>query len=309
MPGERPAARPTDTTAHLAVPAAPGPGAPTVLIGGLPAWRTLVDTHACAVPTPGPHGPEKCYLGSTTVLVNSQMACRMGDILQGVGPPNMFIRGCPSVIIGDNGFGMAKTSAKEQFAAAMKKLLNEWDTIAPSDRLAAVQAALNSVLPQGMPPVKVREKRSLPAGTLGQFDFGSWSVDMSPDVLSAAMDDEAMGQLTNTAFHEGRHAEQWWNTAQYRAADGTAAGQITAELGIPQPISDAAVAHPALNGTSESAMGQSVHESVYGTGRDYRNRILAPTTRGAFNQYRALPEEEDAWLAGDDAEQVFLNSR
>ena len=43
-----PAARVTDLTTHGS-PLAPGPGSLDVIIGGLPAWRTLVDFHACPI--------------------------------------------------------------------------------------------------------------------------------------------------------------------------------------------------------------------------------------------------------------------
>src|SRR5690242_10660261 len=102
----KPAARVLDLTTHLA-PAMPGTGSPNVFIGGQPAWRTMIDIHTCAIPIappfPAPHGPEICYLGSTTVLVNFQMACRMLDILQGLGPPNPFMIGMVTVEIGDVG--------------------------------------------------------------------------------------------------------------------------------------------------------------------------------------------------------------
>src|SRR5688500_7086843 len=98
MSGEMPAARILDPTAHV-VPAAPGPGASTVLIQDRPAWRTILDQHACPLPTPTAHGPEKVYLGSTTVLINDKMACRMADCLQGMGPPNFFYMGSPTVLI------------------------------------------------------------------------------------------------------------------------------------------------------------------------------------------------------------------
>ena len=41
-----PAARLTDPTTHGA-PLAPGPGSANVLIGNLPAWRAMIDQHAC----------------------------------------------------------------------------------------------------------------------------------------------------------------------------------------------------------------------------------------------------------------------
>ena len=42
----QPAARVGDPTSH-GTPLGPGPGAPTVLIGGKPAWRAGSDTHVC----------------------------------------------------------------------------------------------------------------------------------------------------------------------------------------------------------------------------------------------------------------------
>jgi len=62
------------------------------------------DLHACALPTPNPHGPEVVMNGSQTVLINNFSACRMGDILQGAGPTNTIALGFPTVIIGDSMF-------------------------------------------------------------------------------------------------------------------------------------------------------------------------------------------------------------
>ncbi len=96
-----PAARVTDLTTHGS-PLAPGPGSLDVIIGGLPAWRTLVDFHACpivkgAVPDVG----GVVMMGSPTVLINFQMACRVMDIVVEIpGGPNPIAMGCPTVIIG-----------------------------------------------------------------------------------------------------------------------------------------------------------------------------------------------------------------
>src|SRR5204862_118610 len=63
LPG-KPAARVTGPTTHGS-PLSPGPGSPTVLIGGLPAWRTSVDEHACpATSATGPDGVGNVIIGS-----------------------------------------------------------------------------------------------------------------------------------------------------------------------------------------------------------------------------------------------------
>jgi uncharacterized Zn-binding protein involved in type VI secretion len=100
-----PAARITDLTTH-GTPLAPGPGSVDVLIGGLPAWRTNIDQHACPmVNVSGADGIGAVVVGSVTVMIDFQFACRIGDIVVekpglAMGPVNPIVMGCPTVIIG-----------------------------------------------------------------------------------------------------------------------------------------------------------------------------------------------------------------
>lgn len=96
----QPAARLTDTTSH-GTPLTPGPGCPTVLIGGLPAWRAGGDTHACPlVDGVKPHAGGKVVKGSTSVLIGGMPAARMGDSIVEAGAPNVIAGGAPNVLIG-----------------------------------------------------------------------------------------------------------------------------------------------------------------------------------------------------------------
>jgi uncharacterized Zn-binding protein involved in type VI secretion len=105
-----PAARITDSTTHGA-PLSPGPGSSNVLIGNLPAWRALIDQHACpAVSVSGADGVGMVMMGSPTVLINNMMACRLGDIVVEVpglamGPANPIVMGEMTVMIGIPGQG------------------------------------------------------------------------------------------------------------------------------------------------------------------------------------------------------------
>ena len=95
-----PAARVGDQTSH-GTPLAPGPGAPTVLIGGMPAWRAGADTHVCPLSDgPKPHVGGTVAAGSATVLIGGLPAARVGDTIVEVGPPNAIAAGCPTVLIG-----------------------------------------------------------------------------------------------------------------------------------------------------------------------------------------------------------------
>lgn len=243
-------------------------------------------------------------MGSTTVLINNQMACRVSDILQGAGPPNSFVMGEFTVLIGDVGFGMADPARIAAFAEAMRDIYENWDSMTPEERLAAMQAALNNALPPGMPPLTLNPT-ALDPNTYGQLDYTPWNVDINQDLLNGPMTEDRFATLTNTIYHEGRHGEQWYNAAQYRAGQGESATDIATNMGVPQNVAEAAVQDPAPPGTSEGAMGEAVNTSVYGNRGDYRERVLGDNSPEAYDQYRALPEEEDAWRQGDPAEEAF----
>jgi len=95
-----PAARIADSTSH-GTPLAPGPGCPTVLIGGMPAWRAVADFHACPLVNGlQPHVGGTVAVGSTTVLIGGLFAARQTDIIVEPGGPNTIVAGEPTVLIG-----------------------------------------------------------------------------------------------------------------------------------------------------------------------------------------------------------------
>ena len=94
----KPAARITDmhvcpmvtgVVPHVGGPILP-PGAPTVLIGGLPAAK-VGDMAVCTGP------PDSIVLGSMTVLISNMPAARMGDMTAHGGS---IVLGCFTVLIG-----------------------------------------------------------------------------------------------------------------------------------------------------------------------------------------------------------------
>ncbi|HEV7223192.1 MAG TPA: PAAR domain-containing protein [Pirellulales bacterium] len=79
----------TGVVPHVGGPIS-APGAPTVLIGGLPAAR-VGDMAVCVGP------PDVIALGCFTVLIGGQPAARMGDMTAHGGA---IVLGCPTVLIG-----------------------------------------------------------------------------------------------------------------------------------------------------------------------------------------------------------------
>jgi uncharacterized Zn-binding protein involved in type VI secretion len=90
---------------------APGPGSTDVFIGGLPAWRTMIDQHACPmVSISGADGVGSVLMGSPTVFIDFMMACRVMDIVVekpglAMGPMNPIAMGELTVMIGEVGMG------------------------------------------------------------------------------------------------------------------------------------------------------------------------------------------------------------
>src|ERR1700761_4317373 len=91
-------------------------GFPTVLIGFLPASR-ITDMHVCPMVTGiVPHVGGPFILGSPTVIVGEMPQSRVTDQLTCVGPPDMAVMGCETVLVGMAGAGGA-AGAMGGFAA------------------------------------------------------------------------------------------------------------------------------------------------------------------------------------------------
>jgi len=79
----------TPPVPHVGGPVNP-PGAPTVIIGGMPA-ATMGDMCTCVGP------PDSIIKGSGTVLIGNKPAARLGDSTAHGGT---IVAGCPTVMIG-----------------------------------------------------------------------------------------------------------------------------------------------------------------------------------------------------------------
>ncbi len=95
-----------------------GPGAPTVLIGGMPA-AVMGDMCFCTGP------PDSILLGSTGVFIGGKPAARVGDTTVHGGSITV---GCPTVLIGETGGGGGgggKAPAPPEFKQSVKTQLNQ----------------------------------------------------------------------------------------------------------------------------------------------------------------------------------------
>ncbi len=296
------AARPTDPTAH-GDPLSPGPGSDNVTSAGKKQWRAGPDSHLCKHPVSD--AAEICKLGSLTVHVNGKMAVRKDDFLTGAGAPNTIAKGAATVLIGDIRMGLWDPANAAEFCKDMCDLKKKWDKMTPAERRAALDKAVNKQLAKsGVPHVGINPK-ALGGSTWGQLDFQSWNLDINQNLLNkATLTDADMSNLGNTVYHEARHGEQWYGMAQSQAGSFGSGGALASNMGIPQSVGNSAFANPAAAGSYTSGFGNTMYQSVYGPDGGYRNGVLTslgntPPPPNGYQQYRALPEERDAWRTGD----------
>lgn len=283
----------------------PGPGSSNVELEGEPAWRAMIDTHACLqIPS---DGAEVCFLGSMTVLINDQMATRVGDVLTGAGAPDPVQSGATHTLIGDLGFGLADPANQAEFCADMCALQKAWDGMTAAERQTALSDAINKQLGKsGVPQVDINPTSFPRASLNGQLNFEDWALEINDNLLNkSSLSDAEMHSLGNTVYHEARHGEQWYAMAQAHASTrGMTAEQLAQTMSIPEDVAAEAMAHPASGTTPFAVLGRTMYNSVYGPRRTYRNDVLNALaqpgrSQQTYDQYRALPEEADAWRTGD----------
>jgi hypothetical protein len=170
------------------------------------------------------------------------------------------------------------------------------------DRAAQVMAAVNERLAaEGIP--QLQWTWGATGATQGYFAFSSWSMALnaqpfSPDVYESGSV-ASHADLLDTVYHEARHSEQWFRMARERAGLGATAAQIVGVMGIPQWVADSACAYPITQCDYSQYQAEEWYQSVYGTGHDHRNAVLSDTQHH-YEEYRNLPEESDAWVAGGE---------
>ena len=123
MPHEVPLV--TGVVPHVGGPIV-GPGAPNVLIGGLPAAR-VGDMATCVGP------PDTVLMGSFKVLIGGQPAARMGDMTAHGGT---IVFGMPTVLIACDGYAYGGVTHDRM--AVLRGLLDELPGVGPATAAAII---------------------------------------------------------------------------------------------------------------------------------------------------------------------------
>jgi hypothetical protein len=220
-------------------------------------------------------------------------------MLVGAAPPNQVLLGEFTVLIGDMGFGLADPANMAEFCADFAQLVKDWGSLTPRQREERMEEIINKQL--GKSGVNRQSVAGSPSHAPGnaQYDFTSGTLEVSrAQVNSPTITANAARPLANSLYHEARHAEQWHLMARQAAGSGQSAAQITNGMGVTPAMGQSAAAKPLSGMSPQSNLAQSSYDSVYGSRGNYRGTVLGDI-QNRYNEYRALPEEQDAWATGD----------
>ena len=191
----------------------------------------------------------------------------------------------------------------------------KWNThkTAQAKAQALVDAINKQLKAAGVPGVGVKLQGGLGAAS-GHFNSPTWEMALDQNLFSQANIPQAqLDKMANYVYHESRHAEQWFNMAQVLAGQGKTAAQIATTMGIPRNIADEAVKSPIAHGSSKALVVSGWWENVYGSGRVQRNttinNVVNNNTPANYAAYKAMPEESDAFQAGDGFDAALAAER
>lgn len=178
----------------------------------------------------------------------------------------------------------------------------------PEDRAAQLLAEVNENLArEGVPGVYWTWGAA--AGDAGSFNAAEWTMKLAeadftdPEgeydttVLTARHQ-----ELGDTVYHEARHAEQAFRCCRERAGLGATAHQIYEAMDLgstpvpPMWVIELATQNPILQCDTAQYEAEQWYRSMYG---DLSDERLEALNNGTYEEYRALPEESDAWATGD----------
>jgi hypothetical protein len=159
-----------------------------------------------------------------------------------------------------NGGGFSDPDLIASFVKDFKETVAKgWDKKTPEQRFLAVSNLQKKQFSKlNLPaPIILRNSHAAdgwdnPVTLYGAANDKAWSMTFNGNLFTQATLSEAdQKELAKTMMHEGRHIEQYYKIAQYRAAIGDDAKAITTTdtlthkpAGIPDNVAKQAAAHP-----------------------------------------------------------------
>jgi hypothetical protein len=196
------------------------------------------------------------------------------------------------------------------YATSCCKLWKNFGTANLEDvKKGLIVAANTALVTSGVP--KLEYGLELGGGNMGAFYFTTWKLMFGGALVVTDRTSDIFIEMVDTVYHESRHCEQWFRIAQALAA-GTIKRPLMMTVAIPAKGDSASIAtfmaielriaqKAVENAKLQVALSlvQEWFRSIYGSGSKPRENRLADNDR--YEDYRKLPEEQDAWPQGEKA--------
>jgi Domain of unknown function (DUF4157) len=138
--------------------------------------------------------------------------------------------------------GLGRLKTLDHFATAVRGLQKSWPTLSPDARVQSLGKAANVELKDAEVAEYLLVDREEMAPK-GYFQPALWKFVINDEVVqNSTLSDPEAGDVTNTALHEARHAEQHFLAARFSAGKSKTAKAIAKEQEIPEVIAQKAVA-------------------------------------------------------------------
>lgn len=153
------------------------------------------------------------------------------------------------LVPGDTGTGLAEDKILTRYAKDVAGIdPAEWSQDDPDKKVRILVEYVNDALTKtGTPPVKFDFQKFAP-DTNAIFDHETWKIsfnELTFDPKHPNYSELSLGKVMNTAYHEARHAQQWYRVATLLAGDGFDAQTIGQKTGIKvERVLQFAEAHP-----------------------------------------------------------------
>lgn len=240
--------------------------------------------------------------------------------------------------------GIRQSSCVNEYVKAACDLIKRWEELGADWKRAQILVnSAHTQLNKYSIPVAVYGWSPLTTA-LGLFSYQLWMVELVNGKWKLGIPKgkeenfkRGVAKLADTIYHEYRHCEQWFRMARWLGSSNWTAANITEKMLIPTDIAQAAVRLGQLS-PEERNEASAWYESVYarpaeqkktssGTGfgnLNARDVVLGPgqlkPTKNAnpltaeissmrqaaqYQQYRDLPEEDDAHAVGREVQEAI----
>lgn len=204
--------------------------------------------------------------------------------------------------------GIAKGETVKEFAEGARGVQSEWENLSASDRANKLGALANAALATvKVPPVTIIMADL--GSTSGAFSSAAWTMKISTTIISKDSVTEAeLAELSNTFYHEARHAEQVFRVARWMAGVGRSASAIALHLAIPGRIANAAKDEPLEPiGILDQLLGDDNERAAEIAEARRWATALGPAGRQRYS--KVVKEMEDAEKAFNEALDAYRASQ